>query len=108
MIEVQGEKIETHERTQRCKNLGKSFSIRFEDPKQVEDCIEEYKETIDQIEGSSLPIPLKLSAFNNMALDKILQHFDNTRVGEKQLEQLDKKISSVKRSLFGLYPKATD
>ena len=72
MIEVQGEKIQTHERTQKCKNLGKSFSIRCEDPKQVEDCIEEYKETIDQIEGSSLPIPLKLSAFNNMALAKIL------------------------------------
>ena len=50
----------------------------------------------------------KLSAFNSMALAKILHHFDNTRIEEKQLEELDKKISSVIRAMFGLYPKATD
>ena len=27
---------------------------------------------------------------------------------EKQLEELDKKISSIIRAMFGLYPKATD
>ena len=108
MLEIQGEKIETYKRTQTYKYLGKSLSICGEDPKQVEDFIEEYKETLDKIEGSSLPIPLKLSAFNNMALAKILHHFDNTRIEEKQLEELDKKIICVIRSMFGLYPKATD
>ena len=45
MIEVQGEKIETLERTQTYKYLDKSFRIYGEDTKQVEDFIEEYKET---------------------------------------------------------------
>ena len=108
MIEIQGEKIETYKRTQTYKYLGKSFSICGGDPKQVEDFIEEYKKALDKIEGSSLPIPLKLSAFNNIALAKILHHFDNTRIEEKQLEELGKKIICVIRSMFGLYPKATD
>ena len=43
-----------------------------------------------------------------MALAKILHHLDNTRIEEKQLEELDKKISSVIRYTFGLYPRATD
>ena len=43
-----------------------------------------------------------------MALAKILHHCDNTRIEEKQLEELDKKISSVIRYMFGLYPRATD
>ena len=107
MIEVQGEKIEALERTQTYKYLGKFFNICGEDPKQVEDFIEGYKETLDKIVGSSLPIPLKLSAFYSMALAKILHHFDNTKE-EKQLEELDKKINSVIRSMFGLYPKVTD
>ena len=108
MIEIQGEKIKTYKRTQTYKYLGKSFSICGEDPKQVEDFIEEYKKALDKIEGSSLPIPLKPSAFNNIALAKILHHFDNTRIEEKQLEELDKKIICVLRSMFRLYPKATD
>ncbi len=108
VIEIQGEKIETYKRSQAYKYLGKSLSICGEDPKQVEGFIEEFKETIDKIEGSSLPIPLKLSAFNNMALAKILHHFDNTRIEEKQLEEMDSKVSCVIRAMFGLYPKATD
>ena len=43
-----------------------------------------------------------------MALGKIVHHFDNTRIVEKQLEELDKKVSCVIRSIFVLYPKAID
>ena len=67
-----------------------------------------YKETLDKIQGSSFPTPLKLSTFNNMALAKILHHFDNTRIEEKQLEEVDTEICCIIKSMFGLYPKATD
>ena len=108
VIEIQGEKIETYKRSQAYKYLGKSLSICGEDPKQVEAFIEEFKETLNKIDASSLPIPLKLSAFNNMALAKILHHFDNTRIEEQQLGEMDSKVSCVVRNMFGLYPKTTD
>ena len=83
--------------------LEKSLSICGEDPNQVEAFIEEFKETLSKNDASSLPIPLKLSAFNNMALAKILHHFDNTRIEEQQLGEMDSR-----RDMFGLYPKTTD
>ena len=107
-IEIQGEKIETYKRAQAYKYLGKSLSICGEDPNQVEAFIEEFKETLNKIDASSFPIPLKLSAFNNMALAKILHHFDNTRIEEQQLGEMDSKVSCVVRDMFGLYPKTTD
>ena len=107
-IEIQGEKIETYKRAQAYKYLSKSLSIRGEDPKQVEAFIEEFKETLNKIDASSLPIPLKLSAFNNMAPAKILHHFDNRRIEEQQLREMDSKDSCVVRNRFGLYPKTTD
>ena len=76
--------------------------------KQFEAFIEEFKETLDKVDASSLPIPLKLSAFNNMAPAKILHHFDNTRIEEQQLGDMDSKVSYVVRNMFGLYPKTTD
>ena len=43
-----------------------------------------------------------------MALAKILHHFDNTRIEEQQLGEMDSKVSCVVRNMFGLYPKTTD
>ena len=44
----------------------------------------------------------------NMALAKILHQFDNTRIEEQQLGEMDSKVSCVVRDMFGLYPKTTD
>ena len=90
MKEVQEEKIEIYKRTEIYKYLHKSLSICDENPKQVENFIKEYVETIDKIEGTSVQFPVKLSSFKNMAFAKILHHFDNTRIEEQQLKELDK------------------
>ena len=43
-----------------------------------------------------------------MALAKILHHFDNKRIEEQKLGEMDSKVSCVVRNMFGLYPKTTD
>ena len=43
-----------------------------------------------------------------MALAKILHHFDNARIEEQQLGEMDSKVSCVVKNMFGLYPKTTD
>ena len=107
-IKVQGETIATYKRSGSYKYLGKSFTIAGEDEKQVKDFIKEFKDIIDKIKECTLPIPLKLSAFNNMALAKISHHFENTKIEEKQLEELDTKITKIVKEMFDLYPKSSD
>ena len=82
-IKVQGETIATYKRSESYKYLGKSFTKAGEDEKRVQNFIEEFKDIIDKIKEYTLPIPLKLSAFNNMALAKISHHFENTKIEEK-------------------------
>ena len=107
-IKVQGETIATYKRSESYKCLGKSFTIAGEDEQQVQNFIEEFKDIIDKIKECTLPIPLKLSAFNNMALAKISHHFENTKIEEKQLEELDSKITKTVKEMFDLYPKSSD
>ena len=54
----------------------------------------DYKELVGKIEECTLPLSLKLSALNNMALAKISHHFDNIRLNEKQLRYINKKSYS--------------
>ena len=107
-IKVQGETIETLKRDEPYKYLGKSLNIAGEDVKQIENFIADYKELVGKIAECTLPLSLKLSALNNMALTKISHHFDNTRLNEKQLDELDDKIISTVKRLFQLYPKSSD
>ena len=62
------------------KYLGKSLNIAGEDVKQIENFIADYKDLVGKIEECTLPLSLKLSALNNMALAKISHHSDNTRL----------------------------
>ena len=107
-LKVQGEKIKICKRDEGYKYLGKSLTVAGEDEKQIREFIEDFKNIIDKIESCSLPIPLKMSAFNNMALAKVLHHFDNSKLEEKQLEEMDSKISCTVKRMFNLYPKTTD
>lgn len=43
-----------------------------------------------------------------MALAKISHHFENTKIEEKQLEELDTKITKTVKEMFDLYPKSSD
>ena len=43
-----------------------------------------------------------------MALAKISNHFDYTRLNEKQLDELDDKVISTVKRLLQLYPKSSD
>ena len=87
--------------------LGKSLSIEGEDTKQVNDFCEQYKTLLDKICTCTLPISLKCSALNNMALAKILHHFSNTRLKEDVLKSLDNYLVHKVRELFGLYTTTT-
>ena len=77
-ITVQGNVLETYGRSYSYKYLGKSLSLSGEDSAQDEEFIETYLDLVKKISDSSLPLALKASALNNMALAKILHHFYNT------------------------------
>ena len=74
---------------------------------QRSDFIEKYTTLVDKIAVCNLPLSLKASALNNMALAKILHHFDNTRVQVLQLKALNHKLTNVVRTLFNLYKSTT-
>ena len=106
-VKVQSHELAVCGRNTPYKYLGKSLSLSGEDPKQVDQIIENYKELLDKISKCKLPLSLKASAFNNMALAKILHHFSNTRFSEEQLEQLDKALTQTVRNLYDLYSSTT-
>ena len=76
------------------------MSIVGEDAKQITDIVETYKDLVTKIKASDLPLALKGSAMNNLALAKILHHFYNSRLSVKQLDQLDNIITDAVRELF--------
>ena len=77
--------------------------IRSEDYTQVEEFISTYLDLVMKISDSRLPLALKASTLNNMALAKILHHFYNTRLTEEQLDDIDKSVTKTVRDLYGLY-----
>ena len=79
-----------------------------EDSAQVEEFIETYLDLVKKISDSSLPLALKASALNNMALAKILRHFYNTRLTEEQLDFIDKSVTTTVREMYGLYTTTTN
>ena len=56
---------------------------------------------------SVLPILLKYSAFNNLALAKILHHFYNTRLSEIRIDLMEKHLVTAVRDLLKLYKSTT-
>ena len=64
--------------------------------------IDTYSGLVHKIQQCNLPLALKASAFNNLALAKILHHFCNTRLSEKQPEKSDNVLTSAVRDLYGL------
>ena len=78
-MKVQSQELAVCGRNGPYKYLGKSLSLSGEDPKQVDQILEDCKELLDKISKCKLPLSLKANALNNMALAKILHHFNNTR-----------------------------
>ena len=108
VITVQGNVLETHDCNYSYKYLGKSLSLSGEDSAQVEELIKTYLDLVKKISDSSLPLALKARALNNMALDKILHHFYNTRLTEEQLEDIDKSVTKTVREMYALYTTTTN
>ena len=88
--------------------LGKSLTVNGEDPAQVLEFIVKFKSNVDKICACNLPITLKCSAINNLALAQILHHFYNTRLEEQEIEDLDKYVTTKIRQLLGIYSSTTD
>ena len=84
-VSIQGSALATYQRKEPYKYLGKSLSVFGEDEEQIAEFISEYKILIGKIKLCKLPLALKSAALNNLALAKILHHFYNTRLSEKQL-----------------------
>ena len=104
---LQGKIIPLKRRDEPYLYLGKSLSIEGEDIIQVNEFCEEYKTLVSKICLCTLPLSLKCSALNNMALAKILHHFCNTRLKEGQLKILDDYLIEKVRTLFKLYTTTT-
>ena len=107
IIKVQDKVLPVLKRKEPYKYLGKSMSIAGEDPDQVDSFIDKYTTLIDKIAACNLPLSLKASALNNMALAKILHHFDNTRLEVIQVKLLNDKLTNVVRKMFNLYKSTT-
>ena len=106
-IVIQSKHLPVFKRDECYKYLGKSLSLSGEDPLQIKEISTLYMSLVDKIKSSALPLSLKCSAFNNMALAKILHHFYNSRFSEIILEQMDKHLVAAVRELFGFYKSTT-
>ena len=82
-IYVQGNCTKICDRNMTYKDLGKSIALSAEDSLQVSEIIDTYSDLVHKIQQCNLPLSLKASAFNNLALAKILHHFYNTRLSEE-------------------------
>ena len=89
-IYIQGNCLESCDQNVTYKYLGKLLVIEM---------IDTYSDLVHKIQQCNLPLALKASAFNNLALAKILHHFYNTRLSEEQLE----KLISYLHQLFVIY-----
>ena len=106
-VSIQGNAIEVYPRDKSYKYLGKSLSLSGEDAVQVSEVIESYKDLLEKITSCKLPLALKASSLNNLALAKILHHFYNTRFTEEQLELMDKSLVKAVRNMYDLYETTT-
>ena len=106
-IIIQGNEIPLLVKEESYKYLGKSISLVAEDYTQTTELIQVYLSLVDKIKNSKLPVNLKISALNNMALAKILHYFYNSRIKEEDLEYMDKYLVSVVREIYGLYKSTT-
>ena len=64
--------------------------------------IETYKELVRKMCDCELPLALKASAFNNMALAKILHQFYHTLLSEQQLDHMDNVLAPSEKYI--IYP----
>ena len=99
-VEIKSNRLPVYQRDKPYKYLGKSMSIVGEDAKQITDVVDTYKDLVTKIKASDLPLALKGSAMNNLALAKILHHFYNSRLSVKQLDQLDNIITDAVREFL--------
>ena len=106
-ITIHKKEIPAYGKSEPYKYLGKSMSITGEDNVQIQEFVQEYKILISKIMACKLPLVLKCSAINEMALSKILHHFFNTRLSEKQLDDLDSHLTACVRELFQFYKSTT-
>lgn len=106
-IIIQGNQIPTVPKEESYKYLGKLFALTGEDYTQTTELIEEYFNLVDKIKNSKLPVNLKGSALNNMALPKILHTFYNSRIKEEDLARMDKYLVEAVREIYSLYKSTT-
>ena len=69
-LEIKSDKLPVYQCDKPYKYLGKSISIVGEDAEQIMDIVEIYKDLVTKIKDSDLPLALKGSAMNNLALAK--------------------------------------
>ena len=105
---IQGNILDVYTRKKCYVYLGKSICIEGEDKGQVNEIIETYKELVQKICESELPLTLKVNAINEMALGKVLHHFDNTCFDIKDLDEIDKYLTKKVKTIFELYPSTTN
>ena len=106
-IKVQKQVMPDIKRKEVYKYLGKDICVDGENPNEIKDIICEYKTMVDKIVNSQLPLSLKSSALNNMALAKILHHFNNTKFEENILVEVDNYVTKMVRELYRMYPTTT-
>ena len=94
-------------RNESYQRLGKLITIQGDDCKQIEEIIVKYKEQVEKICRSVLPLSFKVCALNNVALAEVLHFFCNTRFQDRLLVGIDTFLTNKVRELFSLYQSTT-
>ena len=106
-IVIDGKNLSVYRKNESYKYLGKSLALTGEDDSQIIEFVSKYKELVDQIKSSELPLVLKYNAFNNFALAKVLHHFYNTRLSGNILQEMESHLVKSVRNIFGFYQSTT-
>ena len=107
-LKLQGGEIPKLGRSQDYRYLG--FRIDLDNTatsKQVEEVKDSFRNTIEKIDNSPLPISNKVEAINTMATAKLNFYFENLHFSEKALKELEDTITDLIRDTMKLNNSAT-
>ena len=102
-----GQPIRVYSRHETYTYLGHKFNIAGEWGEQIQELSCDYKNRIDLIDSSPLPVVMKLEAIREVALAKIQHLFANVHIPQNVLQDMNNKTVEAVRRWLGLNTHST-
>ena len=97
-----GQPIRVYSRQESYTYLGHNINIAGEWGEQAQELCSAYKNRIDLIDSSPLPVVMKLDAIREVALAKVQHLFANVHILQKVLQDMNNKTVQAVRKWLGL------